>query len=84
VPVLRMARAAQAAIGRHWALLMQGFFADGVVFPLAAPGRAQALVVVWMISEKQRLQTDPRSPTREAPSALRPASTSASAYLKSD
>jgi hypothetical protein len=50
MPVLRMARAAQAAIGRHWALLVQGFFADGVVFPLADPGRAQALVVVWMIS----------------------------------
>jgi len=28
-----MARAAQAVIGRHWALLLQGFFADGVVFP---------------------------------------------------
>ena len=83
MPVPRMARAAQAAIGRHWALLMQGFFADGVVFPLADPGRAQALVVVWMTSQ-QRLQTDPRSPPREAPSALRPASTSASAYLKSD
>jgi hypothetical protein len=83
MPVLRMARAAQAAIGRHWALLMQGFFADGVVFPLADPGRAQALVVVWMIFQ-QRLQTDPRSQQGEAPSALRPASTSASAYLKSD
>jgi len=60
MPVLRMARAAQAAIGRHWALLVQGFFADGVVFPLADPGRAQALVVVWMISSRDS------GPTQEA------------------
>jgi hypothetical protein len=39
MPVLRMAQAAQAAIGRHWALLLQGFFADGVVFsPLILDG----------------------------------------------
>jgi hypothetical protein len=27
----------QAVIGRYWALLMQGFFADGVVFPPLNP-----------------------------------------------
>jgi hypothetical protein len=27
----------QAAIGRHWALLVQGFFAGGVVFPPLTP-----------------------------------------------
>jgi hypothetical protein len=29
MPVLRVAQAALAAIGRQWALLVQGFFADG-------------------------------------------------------
>ena len=51
---------------------LQGFFADGVVFsPLNPDGPGGSAVVT-------------RSQTREAPSALRPASTSASAYLKSD
>jgi hypothetical protein len=47
MPVQRVARAADAAIGRHWALLLQGFFADGVVFPFADSGQTRALAVDW-------------------------------------
>src|SRR6201995_4943480 len=35
--VPRTARAAHAVIGRHWALLLQGFFAGGVCFPPLNP-----------------------------------------------
>jgi hypothetical protein len=83
MPVQRVARAAHAAIGRHWALLLQGLFADGVVFPLLTPDRPGR----WPSTGLDRNPDDPdgpTSPTMEAPSALRPASTSASAYLKSD
>ena len=56
MPVPRTARAAQAAIGRHWALLMQGFFADGVAFPPLIPDEPQALVVDCM-----SIQNDPEA-----------------------
>lgn len=59
----------RAAIGRHWALLRQGFFADGWCIPLLIPARPGP-------------GCSGRKPTREATSALRPASTSAFAYLK--
>jgi hypothetical protein len=40
MPVPRTTRAVEAAIGRHWALLlMQGFFADGVAFPPLIPDK---------------------------------------------
>ncbi len=72
MPVLRAAWAALAAIGRHWALLVQGF-----------------LLMVWVCSHlipagSNKLVAPGTAANEEAPSALKPASTSASAYLKSD
>ena len=65
MPVPRMARAAQAAIGRHWALLVQGVFADGVAFPLADPGRAPAGRGLDDLSTKT--PDRPKKPTKGGP-----------------